>query len=221
MQPVQVSRRGILLLLGSGCCRLKRRRLRFRRSICFLHSFSLWNETNRIPSETRAGRFLRFVVQPNIDLYDAFTGTVSLERATRYIERVEPLVTAIDSLHSWVAADFDTKVAAFQRELPDFTWQGSIVFMPNLFVFDAGGGSVNGKDVLVFGLDTIAKMDGPRADLSVLISHELFHIYHSSFHSEWNGQSLTSYRRRLNSRLANSIRVKRPLRSHPPTESAR
>jgi uncharacterized protein YjaZ len=32
-------------------------------------------------------------------------------------------------------------------------------------------------------------MDGPQADLAVLISHELFHIYHSSFHPGWSGQS--------------------------------
>lgn len=140
-------------------------------------------------SEMRADRFLQLVVKPNIDLYDAFTGTVSLARATRYIDRVKPLVPAIDSLHGWVVGDFDAKLASFQKELLDFKWEGSVVFMPNLFGFDAGGGSVNDNDVLVFGLDSIAKMDGPQADLSVLISHELFHIYHSSFHPEWKGQS--------------------------------
>lgn len=90
---------------------------------------------------------------------------------------------------AWVERDFDAKLASFQKELPDFKWDGSVVFMPNLFGFDAGGGSLKGKDFLIFGLDTIVKLDGPQADLSVLISHELFHIYHSSFHPEWKGQS--------------------------------
>jgi len=58
----------------------------------------------------------------------------------------------------------------FQKQIPDFAWRGSVVFMPNLFGFDAGGGRVGGEEVLVVGLDTIAKIDGPHADLSVLIS---------------------------------------------------
>jgi hypothetical protein len=62
------------------------------------------------------------------------------------------------------------------------------VFMPNLFGFNAGTGSIAGKDFLVLGLDTIAKMDGPHADLSVLITHELFHVYHGSFQPEWGRQ---------------------------------
>ena len=60
--------------------------------------------------------------------------------------------------------------------------------MPNLFGFDAGLGSINGKNLLVFGLDTIARMEGRQANLPVLISHELFHIYHSSVHPESKGQ---------------------------------
>ncbi len=35
------------------------------------------------------------VVKPNIDLYDAFTGTLSLDDATRYIERVQPLAAVL------------------------------------------------------------------------------------------------------------------------------
>ena len=91
-------------------------------------------------------------------------------------------------LHSWVTKEFDRKAAAFQKELPDFQWRGSVVFMPNLFGFNAGTGSIAGKDFLVLGLDTIAKMDGPHADLSVLITHELFHVYHGSFQPEWGRQ---------------------------------
>ena len=186
---VSISRRSALLLVGASTYRLRAQTGSITRIDLFPAFLRVCQETNVLSSETRANRFLQLVVTPNLDLYDAFTGTVSLERATRYVERVQPLVPVIEDLHNWVGADFDAKLARFQKELPDFQWEGSVVFMPNLFGFDAGGGPVHGKDVLVFGLDTIAKMDGPQADLSALISHELFHIYHSSFHPEWKGHN--------------------------------
>lgn len=151
--------------------------------------FEFWKESGGLSRELRAERFLRLVVEPNAELYEAFTGSVSIARATRYLAQVEPLLTAIQSLHGWVQnGGVDAEIANMQSRLSDFRWRGILVFMPNLFVFDAGGGPLNGQDVLIFGLDTIAKRDGANANLSVLIAHEVFHCYHAGFHPEWDGQ---------------------------------
>jgi hypothetical protein len=184
-----LARRSVLLLLGAGACNLKAQTIAVTSIDLFPPFFQFWKESNGLTQNARAERFLAMVIQPHLDLFEGFTGPISAERATRYLSQVEPLVPSIDALHSWVTKEFDKKTAAFQKELPDFQWRGSVVFMPNLFVFNAGGGSIAGKDFLVFGLDTIARIDGPYADLSVLITHELFHVYHGSLHPEWGGQS--------------------------------
>ncbi|HZS55310.1 MAG TPA: hypothetical protein VFA65_12980 [Bryobacteraceae bacterium] len=154
----------------------------------FPQFLALWEQKDIGSSEVRASRFLELVVEPHRNLYDAFVGTISIERAIRYIEKVDPLVPVIKSLHGWVADDFHQRLTSFQQKLPGFELRSSVVFMPTLFGFDAGGGSVNGTDFLIFGLDTIAKIDGLHADPSVLIAHELFHGYQASFHPEWSGK---------------------------------
>lgn len=108
-----------------------------------------------------------------MELFDGFAGTVSAERAEQYLNKVEPYVAAIETLHKWVTGDLNGNVANFKEAFPDFEWSGSVVFMPNFFGFDAGLGTIKGKDYLVFGLDTIAKMDGAQADLSVLTAQHL------------------------------------------------
>jgi Predicted Zn-dependent protease (DUF2268) len=184
-----VSRRQILLLLGAGLrITSAQTTSRIPKVDLFPAFFQLWQEPDVVSPTSRAGRFLRSVVQPNAELYDAFTGPISLARATRYIERVEPLLPAIRTLHRRVDSGFDTEIAHLQKLLPDLTWRGTLIFMPNLFGFDAGGGPLNGKDILIFGLDTIARNDGPEADLAVMTSHEVFHHYHASFHPDWKSQ---------------------------------
>lgn len=86
----------------------------------------------------RAQRFLELVVNPNVDLFDGFAGPVSSERAMLFLDKVEPLITEIETLHGWIGDSFDRNLEDFKKALPDFTWSGSIVFMPTLFVFDAG-----------------------------------------------------------------------------------
>jgi hypothetical protein len=183
------TRRSVLMLLFGGACDVKAQTTAIPSVDLFPSFFQFWKDSSGLPKNARAERFLAKVVQPYLDLFEGFVGSISTERATRYLDQVEPLVPSIEALHSWVMKEFGRKATAFQKELPDFQWRGSVVFMPNLFVFNAGGGSLGGKDFLIFGLDTIARTDGPHADLSVLMAHELFHLYHGSLHPEWGGQS--------------------------------
>jgi hypothetical protein len=184
-----VSRRQILLLIGAGLrFTLAQTTNSIPKMDLFPAFFQLWQEPDVVSPTSRAERSLQSVIQPNAELYDAFTGPISVERATRYIERVEPLLPAIRTLHRWVDSGFDTEIAHLQKLLPDLNWRGTLIFMPNLFGFDAGGGPLNGKDILIFGLDTIARNDGPEADLAVMTSHEVFHHYHASFHPDWKNQ---------------------------------
>ncbi|MEJ7604905.1 MAG: hypothetical protein WKF37_01215 [Bryobacteraceae bacterium] len=80
----------------------------------------LWQDENVVSVTASASRFLQLVVKPQADLYDGFVGNVTVERATQYIEQIEPLVPAIRSLHRWILNTYDARVTAFQKQLPEF-----------------------------------------------------------------------------------------------------
>src|SRR5215472_12156707 len=106
-----VSRRQILLLLGAGLrIRTAQAANRIPRVDLFPAFFQLWQEHDVVTPTSRAERFLQFVVQPNAELYDAFVGSISVERATRYVARVEAQLAAIRTLHRWVDSGFDTEI---------------------------------------------------------------------------------------------------------------
>lgn len=176
-------------MLGAAMCRLQAQTTRTETLDLFPAFFQCWKEMKAASRETRASRFLELVVKPHRELFDGFAGDVSMERAIEYLNQVEPLVGDIETLHKWIVNNFDGKLANFKKMLPEFEWGGSFVFMPTLFGFDAGGGRMNSKSLLIFGLDTIAKKYGPEADLSVLFSHEFFHLYHGAFHQESAGET--------------------------------
>jgi hypothetical protein len=197
-QSILIPRRSAMLMFGVAASRLGAQTISIEKLDLFPAFFRSWEETKNASREMRAQRFLELVVNPHVDLFDGFAGGVSLERATQYLDQVEPLVPDIETLHGWIGSNFDRNLADFKNALPDFIWSGSVVFMPTLFGFDSGGGQLNGKSFLIFGLDAIAKLHGPRAALSVLFSHELFHLYHAGFHQpkpgEMRGNSIPLYR---------------------------
>ena len=94
--------------------------------------FQCWREVNTDSQQTRARRFVDEVVAPRIELFEGFTGEVTIERATQYLDRVEPLVTDIQTLHKWITENLEGKLDGFTKLLPEFRWSGSIVFVPTL-----------------------------------------------------------------------------------------
>lgn len=147
--------------------------------------FRLWSETAAAPAEERARQFIARLVQPNRQYFEGFTGSITAERLLPYFRRLAPAMDEVRRLHQWVETGLPSARRRFNDQFPRFSWPGPVVFMPNLFGFDAGVGRIDGREILVFGLDTIAVQSSGSANLPVLFNHELFHIYHSSLHEEW------------------------------------
>lgn len=64
----------------------------------------------------------------------------------------------------------------FDRYFPDNAWRGNIYIMSSLGCFDGRAQSIAGQPVMLLGIDVIASTDNP--DPAVLLTHELFHLYH-------------------------------------------
>ena len=98
---------------------------------------------------------------------------------------------------------------SFQKEFPDFKYQGRVYFLYALGAFDGAVRTVDGRPALLFGLDAIAAIHGETASVGPLFHHELFHAYHGPrigdtgrglplYLSVWSEGLATLVARRLN-----------------------
>jgi len=129
--------------------------------------------------ESRARLFAESVIQPHPEVYDRpqifKTDTASLEQ---YLDRLPAYLPAIKQIHDRFREHCDAIEATFLNEFPDFDCSKARVYlMLSLFRFD-GKIPHDNPHVLLLGLDGLAKFHGADTRLSVLLSHELFHVYH-------------------------------------------
>ncbi len=96
----------------------------------------------------------------------------------RYLSQVNVYLPVIRELDAELPTKLDSVLADFQRLFPDFQFSKTrIDVILSLFRFDA---KVPHDDTatLLIGLDSLAKFYGRQAPLRVILSHELFHLYH-------------------------------------------
>jgi hypothetical protein len=129
--------------------------------------------------ESRARLFAQSVIQPHPEIYDRpqifKTDTASLEQ---YLGVLPAYLPAIKQIHDRFQEQCQPIEANFQKEFPDFDCSKARVYlMLSLFRFDGKIPHDNPR-LLLLGLDGLAKFHGADTRLSVILSHELFHVYH-------------------------------------------
>ena len=127
----------------------------------------------------RAKLFSDLVIMPHPEIYDRpDVFKTDLNSLQDYLEQLHPYLPAIRELHTRFQREQAAVEQNFLHAFPDF--DGSrvrIYLMCSLFRFD-GKVPSNNPRLLMLGIDGIAKFHGSGARLSVIISHELFHLYH-------------------------------------------
>jgi Putative zinc dependent peptidase (DUF5700) len=146
--------------------------------------WTFWDKAETADQPTKTKLFREIVIDPHKEIYDGFTGSHSDDELAGYLKAVTPLVPRMRKITQKLDKELPEQVANFKKTFPDMDWAGTVVFLPNFGVTDSGGGLINGKPYQMFGVDTIAVQYGENADLSVLFSHELFHLYFGQFHPE-------------------------------------
>jgi len=129
--------------------------------------------------ESRARLFAQSVIQPHPEVYDRprifRTDTTSLEQ---YLGVLPAYLPAIKQIHERFQEQYQPIEANFLKEFPDFDCSKARVFlMLSLFRFD-GKIPHDNPHLLLLGLDGLARFHGADTRLSVILSHELFHLYH-------------------------------------------
>jgi hypothetical protein len=129
--------------------------------------------------ESRAKLFNQLIIQPHPEIYqrpDVFkTDTPNLEL---YLDALTAYLPAISVLHARFEEQSETIESKFMNLFPDFdSKKMKICLMLSLFRFDGKIPHDNPR-ILLLGMDGLAKFHGQNVSLSVILSHELFHLYH-------------------------------------------
>ena len=76
-------------------------------------------------------------------------------------------------------------LARFDTAFPDNRWRGDIYVMVSLGCFDGRAQTIGGKPAMLLGPDVIARTGN--SEPTVLLTHELFHLYHRQFFAPKGG----------------------------------
>ena len=129
--------------------------------------------------QQRVRLFAEGVIQSYPEIYrrpDVFkTDPLTLEK---YLDQVTPYLPAIRKIHARFIKECEPIEESFCARFPDFNRsQAEIYLMLSLFRFDGKIPHDNPR-ALFLGLDGLAKFHGASLPLGVILSHELFHLYH-------------------------------------------
>ena len=129
--------------------------------------------------QQRVRMFADEVIQSHPEIYrrpDVFkTDPPTLEK---YLDQVTPYLSAIRKIHARFIRECEPIEESFCARFPDFNRsQVEIYLMLSLFRFDGKIPHDNPR-ALFLGLDGLAKFHGASVPLDVILSHELFHLYH-------------------------------------------
>jgi hypothetical protein len=136
---------------------------------------------NAFPTERqqRARLFAEDVIQSHPEIYrrpDVFkTDPATLEK---YLDQITPYLPAIRKIHARFLKECEPIEESFCGRFPDFDRsRAEIYLMLSLFRFDGKIPHDNPR-ALYLALDGLAKFHGANVPLNVILSHELFHLYH-------------------------------------------
>ena len=141
----------------------------------FFHCFDAF------PTEKqqRVRWFSEEVIQSHPEIYrrpDVFkTDLTTLEK---YLNQVTPYLPAIRKIHARFLKECEPIEKSFCARFPEFDRsRPEIYLMFSLFRFDGKIPHDNPR-ALFLALDGLAKFHGSNVPLDVILSHELFHLYH-------------------------------------------
>jgi len=136
----------------------------------------------RIAPEEKAARaklFEQLIIHPHPEVYDRpQTFKTDIGTLEQYLDSLPSYLPAIEQIHRRFEEQRASIQAKFLQAFPAFdSSKARIYLILSLFRFDGKIPHDNPR-MLLLGLDGLAKFHGADAHISVILSHELFHVYH-------------------------------------------
>ena len=134
-------------------------------------------ETLAGDTDARAAHFSKGVLEAHPDVYERLWH-VGPAQTKAYVDKASEYVSSIRQLHVRFESQAPAILNRFCQAYPEFVpAKAKIYLMLSLGRFDAKIPSQH-PDSLLIGLDGLARFHGADAPLGVILSHELFHLYH-------------------------------------------
>jgi hypothetical protein len=133
-------------------------------------------DSSRDPS-LRLEAFKSHVIVPNEELFSNRQFQLDDPHLAWYLQRIAPKVDAMRAIDARLTAELPGIERRFDGAFADM--HGAFIGIePSFENFDGQTHDrLDGSAGLFLGVDGILKYDGPAANVSVLVSHELFHVY--------------------------------------------
>ncbi len=172
-----------------------------------------WGQARRQAPAEQYRFFEELVRKPNAAVYEGvFHGVPKppAEFVPKSFEAVPAIEASMRNLSQRLSAELPGELDAFRKAFPRFRCSTPVYFVYSAGAFDGATRDVNGKSALMFGLDVIARL---KEELSPLVVHELFHVYHAEAVAEdpdtfgwalWAEGLATYVSRRLNPKVPES-----------------
>lgn len=169
-----------------------------------------WEEARARTAAEQYRLFEELVRKPNDAVYEGvFHGVPKppAEFVPKSFEAVPAIEASMRDLSGRLSAELPAELDAFRKAFPRFRCSTPVYFVYSAGAFDGATRDVNGKTALLFGLDVIARL---KEELSPLVVHELFHVYHGEALAEdpetfgwalWAEGLATYVSRRLNPKV--------------------
>jgi hypothetical protein len=166
-----------------------------------------WEAARGQPSNEQYRLFEDLVRKPNRAVYEGvFEGArkAPADFVPTSFATVPAIEASMRELSRRLSAELPGQLDAFRKAFPRFRCATPVYFVYSAGAFDGAARDVDGKTALMFGLDVIARL---KEELSPLVVHELFHIYHGEVLAEdpetvgwalWSEGLATYVSRRLN-----------------------
>jgi Predicted Zn-dependent protease (DUF2268) len=129
--------------------------------------------------ENRAKLFAQLMIDPHPEIYGRpQVFNTDLPTLEHYLDGLGSYLPAIEQIHRRFKEQQTSIQTKFLAAFPDFdSSRARVYLMLSLFRFDGKIPHDNPR-MLLLGLDGLAKFHGADARLAVILSHELFHLYH-------------------------------------------
>ena len=136
-----------------------------------------------VPLSQKYELWLQLLEKPHDKIYSSYLPQdVDARRklVLPWLETYQGLGEEIQEFFPVIVRDTKVQLKAFRDKFPALSDSYSVIILPALS-FNGKTARVDGQQVLMLGVDQIVKR---RDHLGILVSHELFHIYHEQV---WGG----------------------------------
>ena len=140
--------------------------------------WKFWDAAKSLPPAEQERLFEERVIAANQAAYDGVFHEVSRpvpQVVGDALAKVPALEPDMRELSGRLSTELPRQIARFREAFPRFRCDTAVYFLYSAGAFDGATREVSGKDALMFGIDVIAQL---KEQLSPLVMHELFHVYH-------------------------------------------